>query len=144
MWRVDEPPLRHGAYSRRNKAAIVTAIVLAPLLGLAIWSLTLGAAFEVLGLDALCAFDPPPGDHFDVGVLNDTPAVVMVQPTALEDATIRLRPGARDDSLTGSCGAELRILTPQRRLLGCLDESPQDVPEPAPPLRVSQVQRCVS
>ena len=122
---------------------IALFVVLAPVVGLAACSTVIGVAATILGLDGPCVFDPPPGDHFPVTVVNDTRGAVQISGDQPGDVPIRLLPGKRDHSLTGSCGEDVRVVVPNRRLLGCLDMSSQDVEDPSP-LRVSRVGHCDS
>ena len=116
-------------------------MVLGPLVAMGMWGVAFTAVFVGLGLDAPCAFDPPPGDHFLVSLVNDTASDVEVEPSTFAGSRLTLRPGQHERSLTGSCGGELQVYTPGHQLLGCLDESSQDTDTP-PPLRVSRVGHC--
>jgi hypothetical protein len=49
---------------------VALAMVLGPLLGVTLWGAAFTAVFAGLGLDAPCAFDPPPGDQFLIALVK--------------------------------------------------------------------------
>lgn len=130
-------PKTWAGYRRRHAVLIVLLVVFAPFVGLASCTIMLSAGIDALGP---CGFDPPPGSFFAVHVVNDTKTQVQVHVDQSDAAPVRLRPGASANSLIGSCGDELHVVSPGKPE-GCLDVSSQDVETPAP-LRVSDAVRC--
>ena len=138
-------PPHPGAYSRSNK--VVIGLLAA---GTALFALTVAwAPWAMLwALASLpqgaCSFDPPPGDHFGVVVLNDTAHAVRLRPDDEAVAPFVLAPGQRDTRIDGMCGDQVHVSTvPGMTPLGCLDESSQDQ-DGAPALRVSAAGPCAT
>ena len=138
-------PPHPGAYSRTNR--VVIALLAA---GTTAFALTVAWApwamlWALASLpQAACSFDPPPGDHFRVVVLNDTADAVQLRPDEETAAPFVLPPGQRDTRIDGMCGDQVHVSTvPGKAPLGCLDESSQDQ-DGAPALRVSKAAACAN
>lgn len=117
---------------------IAAALVLASLIGLASCATT--AVVVAAVASSPCAFDPPPGDHFQAAVLNDTAHTVQVRGEQPDPQEVGVAPDSVNNGLSAWCGESLRVFRGQH-LLGCLDASSQDDTRAAP-LRVSKVGAC--
>jgi len=136
----EQEPLPDGAYRRRNKILIGAGLILAPLLGLGSCAATAVFVVQANGGAGSCTFDPPPGDHFQASVLNDTDSAVQVQGEQPDGQVVGVAPGSENNALNAWCGETLRVFR-GHRLLGCLDASSQDDTQSAP-LKISKVGHC--
>jgi hypothetical protein len=136
------PTQRRGLprWAKVRRLVWLALLGLAPLLGLGSCATTAVLIVQASGGSGSCIFDPPPGDHFQAAVLNDTPSAVQVQGEQPDGQVMGVAPGSVNNALHAWCGETLRVWRAQR-LLGCLDASSQDDPRAAP-LRVSKVGAC--